>query len=389
MGIAPPPMSSAAEPPGTEPIPPLALSRSPSLPLVPPCAVTHTHARIEPGRGAPFCSHPPWRCLAAPSRRHLPPLVLPQRRRASCHSTSDPHRSGQLQRPLLRPAAPLPQLRPDRLGSPPPRQVHGAASPCSFSSPCRSRTGAAAGDHEAGDRHGSPPEAPVPPPALPGSGESLRLLCSAPSCVPPPSRQGRCDQERCCPSSLPPQEPQAPWPGLGLEILSAAVAAACSVDPAASSSRHHLLPGTPSLFSNASAPPASPRVLFVVAVTRGPCVALFGPSRLTRSTRTVPGPPSIFSVSFAKYHNNASSTSTAVYGNTKYPYARRRQDRFGIHQVPLPLTRISTKTCTTTAVKFDYLRVPLLPSATHEQLLPLPSNPTHSVNAYFKVCFSR
>nr|XP_040245544.1 proline-rich protein 36-like [Aegilops tauschii subsp. strangulata] len=270
-----------------------------------------------------------------------PPRLLPLHLR--------PHRSGQLQRPLFRPADPLPQLRPDRLSSPPPRQVHGAASPCSFSSPCRSRTSAAAGDHEAGDRHGSPPEALVPPPALPGSGESLRLLCSAPSCAPPPSRQGRCDQERCCPSSLPPQEPQAPWPGLGLEILSAAVAAACSVDPAASSSRHHLLPGTPSPFSNASAPPASPWVLFVVAVTRGPCVALFGPSRLTRSPRTIPGPPSIFSVNFAKYQNNASSTSTAVYGNTKYPYARRRQDRFGIHvyhyrrQVRLP-------SCTTTSL---------------------------------------
>ena len=54
-------------------------------------------------------------------------------------------------------------------------------------------------------------------------------------------------------------------------VLSAAVPAACSVDPAASSSRHSLLPGTPSPFSNASGPPASPWVLFVVAVTRGPC----------------------------------------------------------------------------------------------------------------------
>ena len=37
-----------------------------------------------------------------------------------------------------------------------------------------------------------------------------------------------------------------------------------------------------------------------------------------------------------------------VYVSNVYHYARRRQDRFGIHQVPLPMTRTSTKTCTTT-----------------------------------------
>ena len=36
-----------------------------------------------------------------------------------------------------------------------------------------------------------------------------------------------------------------------------------------------------------------------------------------------------------------------LHGNAKYPYARRRQDRFGIHQVPLLMARTSTKTCMT------------------------------------------
>ena len=72
-----------------------------------------------------------------------------------------------------------------------------------------------------------------------------------------------------------------------------------------------------------------------------------------------------------------------LHGNAKYPYARRRQDRFGIHQVPLPLSRISTKTCTTTVAKFDYRTVTPTSSTKRVQLLPL-----RPVNDYFPRRFS-
>ncbi|XP_045086321.2 uncharacterized protein [Aegilops tauschii subsp. strangulata] len=76
-----------------------------------------------------------------------------------------------------------------------------------------------------------------------------------------------------------------------------------------------------------------------------------------------------------------------LHGNAKYPYARRRQDRFGIHQVPLLLTQISTKTCTTTVAKFDYRTVTSSSSTKRVHLLP--STRTRSApNARFEASVS-
>ena len=93
---------------------------------------------------------------------------------------------------------------------------------------------------------------------------------------------------------------------------------------------------------------SSPKFLLSIVIAHeAPCDVLCWTVKICKidymDAKTIPGPPSIVSMIFAKYHNDASSTSTVVSGNAKYPYARRRQVRFGIHQVPLPMVRTTTK----------------------------------------------
>ncbi|XP_048544922.1 uncharacterized protein LOC125523903 [Triticum urartu] len=53
---------------------------------------------------------------------------------------------------------------------------------------------------------------------------------------------------------------------------------------------------------------------------------------------------------YAKYHD-VDAPQVRLHGTAKYPYARRCQDHFGIHKVLLPLTRTSTKKCTSTVAE--------------------------------------
>ena len=93
---------------------------------------------------------------------------------------------------------------------------------------------------------------------------------------------------------------------------------------------------------------SSPKFLLSIVIAHeAPCDVLCWTVKICKidymDAKTIPGPPSIVSMIFAKYHNDTSSTSTVVSGNAKYPYARRRQVRFGIHQVLLQMARTSTK----------------------------------------------